>query len=52
MCLWNYLKVKSSWSLLNALDGNHFALHVNHPKFDPDYLKFVRFNIEELNNAN
>jgi hypothetical protein len=26
--------------------GLHFALHVNHPEFDPDYLKFARFTVE------
>jgi hypothetical protein len=33
-------------------DGLHFALHVNHPDFDPDYLKFARFTVEESNNEN
>lgn len=29
-------------------DGLHFALHVNHPEFDPDYLKFARFTVEPV----
>jgi hypothetical protein len=33
-------------------DGLHFACHINHPEYDPDYLKFARFSVEELNNAN
>jgi hypothetical protein len=33
-------------------DGLHFALHVNHPDFDPDYLKFARFSVEKINNPN
>ncbi len=28
-------------------DGLHFSLHVNHPEFDADYLKFVNFKIEK-----
>lgn len=28
-------------------DGLHFALHVNNPDFDPDYLKFVKFTVEK-----
>lgn len=28
--------------------GLHFALHINHPDFDPDYLKFARFTVEPV----
>lgn len=33
-------------------NGLHFALHVNNPDFDPDYLKFARFSVEKINNPN
>ncbi|MGM0505390.1 MAG: DUF4221 family protein [Bacteroidota bacterium] len=33
-------------------DGLHFAYHINHPEYDPDYLKFARFNVEESNHEN
>lgn len=34
-------------SFLNE-DGLHFALHVNNPDFDPDYLKFAKFTVEKI----
>lgn len=29
--------------------GLHFALHINHPDFDPDFLKFATFNVKTIN---
>lgn len=28
-------------------DGLHFSLHVNHPDFNPDYLQFANFKVQE-----
>ena len=33
-------------------DGLHFGLSAKNPDFDPNYLKFARFTVEELNNEN